>query len=203
MLYNARIYIIFLYIITRIEIFIYFIISYLQHTYKENWRNVVGDDIFKFIIKNDLWNNIVEFTKTCPSKYKGRREYLYHFVEHFKFKTSQGRGVYHALPNLLKYDGKCPAVMFKMVQSCLHYDKDRALNMRELLHLMGHPHDYEMQGNYYTEYAKIGQNVPVRTAFWVVSEALKAYERNNDLEDNKQVRFFDNIKQEELKYVSK
>jgi len=178
----------------------YFIISYLKHTYKDNWRNVVGSDIFKFVIKNNLWNNIIEYTKTCESKYKGRREYLYHFVEHFNFKTSQGKGVYHALPNLLTEDGKCPAVMFKMVQSCLHYEKDRCLNIRELLHLMGHPHDYELQGNPYTEYAKIGQNVPVRTAYWIVSEALRSYNKENDLEETKKIRFFDNIKQEEIKY---
>ena len=123
-----------------------------------------------------------------------------HFVDHFNFKTSQGKGVYHALPNLLKNDSTCPAVMFKMVQSCLHPDEDRLLNIRELLHLMGLPHDFELQGDPYRGYCQIGQNVPVRTAQRIVSEALRAYDRENDLDEKKTVRFFDNIKQQEIKY---
>ena len=91
--------------------------------------------------------------------------------------------------------------MFKMVQSCLHPNYDRMLNMRELMHLMGLPHDFEMQGDPYRCYALIGQNVPVRTAQWIVSEALKAFERENDLDEKKIVRFFDNTKCQEIKYV--
>jgi len=57
-----------------------------------------------------------------------------------------------------------------------------------------------MQGDPYRCYALIGQNVPVRTAYWIISEALKAYERDNDLDEKKIIRFFDNIKQQEIKY---
>ena len=57
-----------------------------------------------------------------------------------------------------------------------------------------------VKGKILREYPKIGQNVPVRTAYWIVSEALRAYERNNDLEEIKKVRFFDNIKQAEIDY---
>ena len=90
--------------------------------------------------------------------------------------------------------------MFKMMQSCLHPHEDRLLSIRECLHLMGHPDDYELQGKPLREYPKIGQNVPVRTAYWIVSEALRAFNRNNDLNEQKKIRFFDNIKQEELQY---
>ena len=61
---------------------------------------------------------------------------------------------------------------------------------RELMHLMGLPHEFEMQGEPLKTYAQIGQNVPVRTAQWIVSEALRAFERDNDLEEKKAVRFF-------------
>jgi hypothetical protein len=63
---------------------------------------------------------------------------------------------------------------------------------------MGHPHDFEMQGKILREFPKIGQNVPVRTAYWIVSEALRAYDRPNDLEEPKRLRIFDNIKQQEI-----
>jgi site-specific DNA-cytosine methylase len=90
--------------------------------------------------------------------------------------------------------------MFKMVQSCIHPDFDRLLNIRELLHLMGLPNDFDLQGNKYRGYNQIGQNVPVRTAQWIISEALRSYDKPNDLTENKKVRFFDNIKEKEIEY---
>ena len=57
-----------------------------------------------------------------------------------------------------------------------------------------------MQGEPLKTYAQIGQNVPVRTAQWIVSEALRAFERDNDLDEKKAVRFFDNTKGQEVKY---
>lgn len=178
----------------------HYIVGYLKDKFGENWRNEVGDDIFKYIIKNKLWNDILDYTAKYESVWPKRKEYMIHFVDHFNFKMSQGKGVYHSLPRLLKEDGICPAVMFKMVQSCIHYDEDRLLNIRELLHLMGMPHDFELQGDKYRGYAQIGQNVPVRTTYWIISEALRAYERDNDLDENNTVRFFDNIKQSEIRY---
>ena len=179
----------------------YFIIEYFKRKLGDTWREQIDHNIFKYIIDNKLWKEILDFTNdpnTIGSE--NHKKYMNHFVEHFNFKLSQGKGVYHALPNLLNNDGKCPAVMFKMVQSCIHPNKDRLLNMRELLYLMGMPNDFDMQGNPYRCYAQIGQNVPVRTAYWIVSEALRAYDRENDLDEPKQLRVFDNIKQQEIDY---
>ena len=128
-----------------------------------------------------------------------QKEQMHHFVNHVTAKLAANRGFYHALP-FIPRDGKLPAVMFKMMQSCLHPHEDRLLSIRECLHLMGHPDDYELQGKPLREYPKIGQNVPVRTAYWIVSEALRAFNRDNELDEQKKIRFFDNIKQEELKY---
>jgi hypothetical protein len=56
-----------------------------------------------------------------------------------------------------------------------------------------------MQGDKYRAYAQIGQNVPVRTAFFIVSEALKAYDSKiNKDKAYKNVRYFNNIKQQEI-----
>ena len=179
----------------------YFIVCYLKERFGDKWREEVNYNIFKYIIENKLWDEVLDYTNNRATySMEKHRAYMNHFVDHFNFKTSQGKGVYHSLPNLLRNDGTCPAVMFKMVQSCLHPDYDRMLNMRELMHLMGLPHDFEMQGDPYRCYALIGQNVPVRTAYWIISEALKAYERDNDLDEKKIIRFFDNIKQQEIKY---
>lgn len=175
-----------------------FCIEFLKERFGSEWRNSIVN-IFDYIIKNRLFNDVMDYINTKSNATDKQKETMNHFFTHVQEKLSMNRGFYHALPYIPR-DGKLPAVMFKMMQSVLHPHEDRLLSPRECLHLMGHPFDYELQGKILREYPKIGQNVPVRTAYWIVSEALRAYERNNDLEEIKKVRFFDNIKQAEIDY---
>ena len=87
--------------------------------------------------------------------------------------------------------------MFKMMERTLHPKEDRLFTCRELLHLMGMPDDFELQGDFQKEYRKIGQNVPMRTAYWIVKAAIEAYDTENDLNEKKRIRWFDNTKMEE------
>lgn len=175
-----------------------FCIEFLKERFGSEWRNSIVN-IFDYIIKNRLFNDVMDYINTKSNATDKQKETMNHFFTHVQEKLAMNRGFYHALPYIPR-DGKLPAVMFKMMQSVLHPHEDRLLSPRECLHLMGHPFDYELQGKILREYPKIGQNVPVRTAYWIVSEALRAYERNNDLEEIKKVRFFDNIKQAEIDY---
>lgn len=175
-----------------------FCIEFLKERFGSEWRNSIVN-IFDYIIKNRLFNDVMDYINTKSNATDKQKETMNHFFTHVQEKLAMNRGFYHALPYIPR-DGKLPAVMFKMMQSVLHPHEDRLLSPRECLHLMGHPFDYELQGKILREYPKIGQNVPVRTAYWIVSEALRAYERNNDLEEIKKVRFFDNIKQTEIDY---
>jgi len=178
----------------------YYCIEYVKNKFGNEWRKNVDYDLWKYLVKNDLFDEVDNYTHDNELGKENHRKFLTHFINHYKYKTSIGRGVYHALPNIL-YDHKpIPAVMFKMVQSIIHPYEDRPLNIRELLHLMGMPHDYELQGDVMKEYPKIGQNVPVRTAYWIVSEAMRAYDRDNDLKNTKRVRYFNNIKKKEEPY---
>ena len=175
-----------------------FCINYLKDKFGKDWRNSI-DNIFNYIIKNKLFNEVMDYINNKSDATDKQKETMNHFFSHVQKKLSMNMGFYHALPYIPR-DGKLPAVMFKMMQSVLHPHEDRLLTTRECLHLMGHPFDYELQGNILREYPKIGQNVPVRTAYWIVSESLRSFNKENDLEDIKKVRFFDNIKQEELVY---
>lgn len=172
-------------------------LQYLKAKFGDEWRNKITN-IFEYIIGNKLFDEVLDFIDKSGATEKQKYS-MNHFFEHVQYKLSINRGFYHALP-FIPRDGKLPAVMFKMMQSVLHPHEDRLLSTRECLHLMGHPHDFEIQGNILREYPKIGQNVPARTAYWIVSEALRAYEKPNDLEESKNVRFFDNTKQMEQKY---
>ena len=177
-----------------------FCMEYLKKCFGDNWRDEVKD-IFKYIFKNNLFPKVLDYVDNESDATQKQKDQMHRFVEHVEKKLSMGKGFYHALPYIPR-DGKLPAVMFKMMQSCMHPYEDRLLSIRECLHLMGHPHDFELYGLPLREYPKIGQNVPVRTAYWIVSEAMRAYERDNDLEEQKHVRFFDNIKEKEMPYAA-
>lgn len=173
-------------------------IEYLKDKFGEGWRNEIKN-IFDYIINHKLFNEVMEFIDKKSKASDKQKEVMNHFFTHVQQKLAMKRGFYHALPYIPR-DGKLPAVMFKMMQSVLHPHEDRLLTTRECLHLMGHPDDYELQGKILREYPKIGQNVPVRTAYWIVSESLRSYDKTNDLVENKRIRFFDNIKQLEIDY---
>lgn len=173
-------------------------IEYLKDKFGEDWRNQIKN-IFDYIINNKLFNEVMDFINKKSKASDKQKDVMNHFFDHVQKKLAMKRGFYHALPYIPR-DGKLPAVMFKMMQSVLHPHEDRLLTTRECLHLMGHPYDFELQGKPLREYPKIGQNVPVRTAYWIVSEALRSYDKPNDLTENKKIRFFDNIKENEIEY---
>merc|ERR1719447_2722030 len=54
------------------------------------------------------------------------------------------------------------ALISKTMCSAVHPDEDRYLNVREMMHLMGLPHDFEIDS--LTNINHIAQNVPVDTA---------------------------------------
>ena len=98
------------------------------------------------------------------------------------------------LPQLGHSETTC-ACMFKNVPTYIHYKEYRLYTIREWLHMMGMPHDFELQGDINVDYPKIGQNVPVRTAQFIVSEAKRFVDNWNTIErvgDN--VKYFDNTK---------
>jgi len=61
----------------------------------------------------------------------------------------------------------------------IHPEEDRSLNIREALHMMAFPHDFELVGGL-SKMNHIAQNVPVCTAASMVEEAIKFI--NGDLE---------------------
>ena len=106
-------------------------------------------------------------------------------------------GVYASLPYIPITH--TPAVMFKSMVSLINPWEDRFCSIREFLHLMGMPHDFILQGDYIKQFAQIGQNVPARTAYWIVKDAVESFD--NESSTHKQIRFFNNIKEKEEVYV--
>ena len=89
-----------------------------------------------------------------------------------------------------------------MIPNMLHPSGERMCTIREYLSLMGMPEDFIIYGDK-TNLAKIGQNVPVNTAKFIVSQVvniLNNWEYNNR-EHTSNVAFQDNTKQEVIKEI--
>ena len=160
----------------------------------------LGDDAFskfnvvtKWIAYNDLYDDFKAWLKKHPEHHPSTEK----FIDHVFDKMSQGGGWYD-MSCYRSHDNKTHAVIFKTMKSELHPVENRLFTIREQLHLMGMPHDFELQGDINKEYPKIGQNVPVRTAQWIVSQACKhMYDQKPSNENWGRFRVFSNIKQKE------
>ena len=89
----------------------------------------------------------------------------------------------------------CTAVITKNVEYAVHPEEDRFLNIRELMHLMGLPHDFEIE-NPMKNWNHVCQNVPVSGEHCdILAKQVIAFCRG-ELNDS-QVQFIkqDNIKQ--------
>lgn len=170
-------------------------LEYIKHKFGSNYRESVDPWILKKVIDNDLFEDVCEFAQKSDYPQK-TKDSLSHLMRHIHDKIAAGKNYYCMLPGYPKPNGTLPAVMFKTIPSLLHHKEDRLYTIREYLHLMGMPIDYELCGNINTNYAKIGQNVPARTAQWIISEAARIIESWDTIaRPNSDVLFVDNTKQ--------
>ena len=65
------------------------------------------------------------------------------YLKHIKMKKARGGGYWDISPRFMGRDSFA-AVMKKTMVSAVHPEEDRFLNAREFMHLMGLPHDFEM-----------------------------------------------------------
>ena len=103
-----------------------------------------------------------QFKETKKSKYEKAIEISKHCMN----KISRGLGYWDSstyLPNGGEYTN---AVISKNIHRALHPTLERGYNIREILHLMGHPHDFVM-ANPQKDWIHITQNVPVKTAQFI------------------------------------
>lgn len=140
----------------------------------EDWR--------KFVLESDYPENV--------------KSKVDHYITHIHEKLAEDKGFWRVSPTVARHDGM-PTAMHKNIKTEMHYKEDRSYSVREWLTSMGMPFDFEMQGYRVNNYFKqIGQNVPARTAQFIVSEAMKVINNwESATRDPAKVRLFDNIKE--------
>ena len=84
-----------------------------------------------------------------------------------------------------------------MMERNIHPIEDRRMNIREYMHLMSLPHDFDIPP-IKNLYPKLTQNVPVQTSKDILNEIKEILTQNRKL-SNDQVIFIDNTTQKESK----
>ncbi len=174
--------------ITKFEIF-----SYLNELYGKDWRKVLNDyrphlTTYDYLMRVNLLDDFQEWQKKHPNASK----IVTDNIAHIKKKREMGKGArinYRVLEVDKDYTY---AVIGEMMAKQVHPLEDRLMNMREYMHLMGMPHDYELETP--KEYVKISQNVPVKTCEDITTEIIETIKGNRRL-SAKSVYMQDNTKQ--------
>ena len=175
-------------------------IKYLNEVaHVPNWHETAKTPC-QYIIKENMVDDFMNYADSQDLSEKLHAR-IHRYMNHCRNKISDDKGYWDITPYRIKKD-RVGAVMFRNMQYGLHPDKDRLLTMRECLHMMGHPADFELQGDYKTTFRQIGQNVPVRTAYWIVSEAIRTMDLRGQFGNESNVRAFDNINQREMKLAN-
>jgi len=135
-------------------------------THAEFGRKHGKGTISGYLEENDLIDECIEWLeKKYPgeafwNQKEGTRthvEYLQHIVK----KRQGGLGYWDDSPRFMDGDSFA-AVMKKTMMWAVHPEEDRFLNAREFMHLMGLPHDFEIDD--VKNLNHIAQNVPTNTA---------------------------------------
>ena len=171
-------------------------LNFVKYYYGENYREVAQPWTIGNIIDNNLWESFYQFLKDMNVD-KTVQAKIHKLCEHIQYKLSLNKNFYCLVPSWTRpNDETIASCMFKQIPYLLHFNEDRCFTIREWLHMMGHPHDFEMYGDINVNYAQIGQNVPVRTAQWIVSEAVRLIENWDTLDrSGNNIKYIDNIKQ--------
>lgn len=167
------------------------LLEFAKHKFGVTWR----DDSDRYLMNNveKDWEGFIDFVNSTDIATDAQKTKIIAFVNHARFKREQGLNYW--ANSLIIQKEKTNAVQFRSMQSMIHPTEDRLFNIRENLHLMGMPHDFELHGDIASNYMKIGQNVPVKTAEWIVKECLRVLPLISESRDkSSNVSYIDNVK---------
>lgn len=152
------------------------VVSFIKQKLGKDWVNIVDGALMNYIIKNKLFDELVSFTEKIDYNEKDKEKALKYF-KHISYKTSLGKNYYGDDICLCK--DKFPSVQFRMIPNMLHPSGERMCTIREYLSLMGMPEDFILYGDS-SNLPKIGQNVPVYTAKFIVENMCKIIQNWNE-----------------------
>lgn len=145
------------------------VVEFIKNKLGKDWVNIIDGALMNYIIKNKLFDELVEFTEQIIYDETAKEKALKYF-KHIAYKTSLGKNYYG--DDICLCRDKFPSVQFRMIPNMLHPSGERMCTIREYLSLMGMPEDFVLYGDA-SNLPKIGQNVPVHTAEYITQQIVK------------------------------
>lgn len=173
----------------------YEIVKFLKQKYGDNWRQEFLNDkthltSYDFLHGRKLLEEFLAFAESQPVK----NEMVIKDIKHVINKKSQGLNFRISYRVLCIDKNYIYAVISEMMERNIHPVENRRYNMREYMHFMGLPHDFQIDNP--DDYRKITQNVPVTTSEDIIREVVKIVEGNGRF-SNKRFEMQDNTKKED------
>lgn len=173
--------------------------------YGDNWREKMHKkDLVGELCSQNMFDKFRKFTDDYDLSDKHKAAW-HRKINDVEYKYNHGLGFFMFTPKM-SID-TCPAVMFRNIENTIHPYENRLINIRENMELMGMPHDFELAVDdiYAGRVAyQLGQNVPVKTAEYVVSEAVRILlnwnvkDKNVLFPEDNNYCMLDNIKQKRI-----
>lgn len=140
---------------------------FLQHKFgKHDVRDIILEKAYTahaYVVKSSLMDEFVAWSRDNHEK-------GYELGTHAMKKFADGKGVWDGSIHVFR--DHMNALIGRALAESVHPNEDRSLNIREALHMMGFPSDFQLQGGR-KNLNHIAQNVPTCTARDLVSEAMK------------------------------
>jgi site-specific DNA-cytosine methylase len=146
-------------------------INFIKHREGKNWREAVKNikTAANYLARNKACDEMLEWVNETTVESEKAREKTIKFLEHMKNKMAMGKGWWDSTPHF--FHDEINAVIGRTITSTIHPREERGLSVREVLHLMGLPHDFDIPDVKYYNHA--AQNVPTCTARDVTYEVIK------------------------------
>lgn len=171
----------------------YILMDYLKTKLGENWNEEFNGNIMNYVINNNLYDEFINYVN--KSSYSDDdKEKTIKYVNLIQRKLGEGKNYYSE--DACLFNKYFPSVQFRSIPNMLHYSGKRFCTIREYLSLMGMPENFYLYGNE-SSLPKIGQNVPVGTAKFIVEQILKILKNWDHInrQEGKNFIMQDNIKQ--------
>ena len=173
------------------------IVKFVKEKFGNDWRQAFLDTkehltSYDFLNRNKLIEEYRDYVYSLSDAHPASKKDIDHVIK----KLAMGKN-FRLSHRVLCVDAHhVYAVVGEMMERNIHPTEDRRMNVREYLHLMGMPHDYDLLDE--REYGKIPQNCPVTTNEDITREVIAIIKGKRSF-SNHRFEMQDNIKYDGVK----
>jgi len=176
------------------------IVRFCKEKFGDNWRQEflnVRDHLtsYDFLNRKGLLEKFKYFVENEPNPNSSSVKDINHVIK--KLSIGKNFRLSHRVLCIDKHH--IYSIVGEMMERNIHPVENRRINIREYMHLMGMPHDFDLLES--KEYGKLPQNTPVKTSEFIIKEIIEIIKDNRNFS---QERFYyqNNMKHEPIKNKS-